>query len=95
VSYYVYILANHKHGTLYVGITRNLIRRIHEHREAHLDGFTRRYDTRKLVYFEAHDTVMEAIRREKRLKHWLREWKIELIEEFNPSWTDLWSNILY
>jgi putative endonuclease len=85
----VYILASHKRGALYVGVTNNLARRVEEHRIGVVDSFTRRYGIHHLVWFEAHDSVEAAITREKRLKTWLRAWKIRLIEESNPEWRDL------
>ena len=93
MAFYVYILASKKNGTLYIGITNDLIRRVHEHREGHADGFTKRYGVQSLVYFEVHDEVEHAIQREKTLKQWLRAWKIDLIEHGNPNWDDLWQSI--
>ena len=90
---WVYILASKPNGTLYIGVTNDLIRRIHEHREKQIDGFTKRYHVTALVYFEEHATVPLAIQREKNLKHWPRRWKVELIEAQNPDWTDLWPEI--
>jgi putative endonuclease len=77
MSYWIYILASAPGGTLYVGVTNNLVRRIYEHREDLADGFTRKYNVKRLVYFEAHDTVMAAIQREKNIKHWSREWRAD------------------
>ena len=91
--FYVYILAKHRHGALYVGMTNDLVRRIHEHRESHADSFTKRYGIKQLVYFEKHATAASAIQREKTLKHWSRDWKIRQIEKGNPAWRDLWSEI--
>jgi putative endonuclease len=90
MSYYVYILASGRNGTLYVGVTNDLIRRLYEHRNDLVAGFTKQYRTHDLVYFEVHDDVREAIAREKRLKRWHRAWKIELIEKQNAGWKDLW-----
>jgi len=87
--YYVYILASQRHGTLYVGVTSNLIRRIHEHRSSVIAGFTRDYRVKKLVWFESTNDVREALELEKRLKRWKRRWKLELIEANNPEWKDL------
>ena len=84
----VYILASRRYGTLYVGVTSNLSRRISEH-EADVDGFTKRYGVHKLVYVEFHASIADAILREKRLKKWRRDWKITLIENANPDWRDL------
>ena len=92
-SYYVYILAKHRHGALYVGMTNNLVRRVHEHREGRADGFTKRYGIKQLVYFEQHATVASAIQREKTLKGWSRNWKIHQIEKGNPLWSDLYEEI--
>ncbi|OIO52585.1 excinuclease ABC subunit C [Candidatus Uhrbacteria bacterium CG_4_10_14_0_8_um_filter_58_22] len=87
--YYVYILASQRNGTLYVGVTSNLIRRIHEHRSSVIAGFTRDYRVKKLVWFESTNDVREALELEKRLKRWKRRWKLELIEANNPEWKDL------
>ena len=86
-------LASRKHGTLYVGVTNNLLRRVHEHREGLLPGFTRKYGVKHLVYYEAYQDVGNAINREKALKEWRRAWKIALIEQSNPEWTDLYSGL--
>src|SRR4051794_4977173 len=94
MSYWVYILASGPGGTLYVGMTNNLIRRIYEHREGFVKGFTRRYGDKRLVYFEAHDTALAALQREKNIKHWPREWKIDLIVRLNPTWRDLYHEIV-
>jgi len=88
-SYYVYILASKKNGTLYVGITNDLERRVFEHRYEIVPGFTKRYGVKTLVYFEETNDVINAIEREKQLKWWKRRWKIELIESQNPGWKDL------
>ena len=88
-QYYVYILANNKYGTLYTGITSNLIKRIYEHKHGLLEGFTKKYNVHRLVYYEIHTDVYEAISKEKRIKKWYRQWKINLIEENNPHWLDL------
>jgi len=92
-QYYVYILASRIGGTLYIGVTSNLVRRVYEHREKFVEGFTRKYDVTKLVYFEAHSDVEAAIMREKQMKKWNRAWKIRLIEEANPNWDDLYLRI--
>lgn len=89
-SYYVYILASQKNGTLYIGVTSNLIKRIWEHRNKLIEGFTNRYGIIKLVYFEETTNVWSALNREKRLKKWNRDWKVALIEQENPSWDDLY-----
>ena len=88
-SFFVYILANKKNGTLYVGVTNNLARRIAEHRAKLVPGFTRKYGVDRLVYFEAFESILEARAREHALKRWRRAWKIALIEELNPDWRDL------
>ena len=85
----VYILASKPNGTLYVGVTSDLVRRIEAHRSHAIAGFTRKYKVEQLVYFELHDDMLEAIQREKRMKKWNRAWKIELIEKTNPDWSDL------
>ena len=92
-GYYVYILASRIGGTLYVGVTNDLVRRVFEHRSDGVDGFTKQYGVHNLVYFEQFDDIENAIRREKRVKKWNRKWKIRLIEELNPNWTDLYPNI--
>jgi putative endonuclease len=91
--YFVYILASKRNGTLYTGVTSNLLRRGYEHKLDIIDGFTKRYGVHLLVYFETHTDVEAAIRREKRLKKWNRAWKIRLIEESNPNWADLYGKI--
>jgi len=88
-TYYIYILASKRNGTLYIGFTNDLIRRIYEHKSSLIEGFTRKYSIDKLVYFESTTDVNDAILREKRLKKWKRQWKIELIEKSNPDWRDL------
>jgi putative endonuclease len=93
-SYWVYILANRPRGTLYVGMTGDLIRRVQEHREGLIKGFTTEHDVKLLVYYEEHSTAIGAIQREKNLKHWSRKWKIDLIRSMNPDWQDLWSVIV-
>jgi putative endonuclease len=91
--YWVYILASRRNGTLYVGVTNDLIRRVWEHRQDLVPGFTRTYRVNLLVYYEAHGQIEEAIKREKQIKRWRRTWKIELIERSNPQWRDLWDEI--
>ncbi|MCB9993933.1 MAG: GIY-YIG nuclease family protein [Hyphomicrobiaceae bacterium] len=93
MSGWVYIMASRRHGTLYIGVTNNLVRRVHEHREGMVEGFTKRYGVKLLVQFEEHPTMPAAIQREKQLKEWNRAWKIRLIEEQNPDWRDLWDDI--
>ena len=87
---WVYIPASRPNGTLYVGVTNDLIRRIHEHKTNAVQGFTRRYGIKTLVYFEIHERMDEAIAREKTMKRWRRAWKLELIERNNPTWRDLY-----
>ncbi|KUF09953.1 GIY-YIG nuclease family protein [Pseudoponticoccus marisrubri] len=89
----VYIMTNRPRGTLYVGVTGNLVRRVWEHRSHAMPGFTDRYNLEHLVWFEAHDRPGTAIQREKSLKRWRRQWKIELVEAHNPAWRDLWAQI--
>ena len=90
---YVYLLASKKHGTLYLGVTNDIVRRVHEHRTKSVEGFTKRYNVDKLVWFETYDDIAHAITREKELKKWRRDWKIRLVEEDNPNWTDLYPSI--
>ena len=93
MSYYVYILASQRNGTLYIGVTNNIVRRIYEHRSKVVPGFTKKYGVMILVYYEIYDDIENAIRREKRLKKWNRAWKMRLIEENNPNWIDLYPSI--
>ncbi len=90
---YVYLMASGRNGTLYLGVTGDLVRRVHEHRTGSA-GFTARYGVRDLVWFEPHDDITAAIQRETSLKRWKRAWKIALIEKDNPGWRDLWEDIL-
>ncbi len=92
--YYVYILSNKKYWTLYVWVTNNLIRRVFEHKDKFIDGFTKRYSINYLVYYEEYSEIESAIFREKEIKHWNRNWKIRLIEKNNPKWTDLYTTML-
>jgi putative endonuclease len=92
-QYYVYILASRIGGTLYIGVTNDLIRRIAEHRLKIAESFTKRHDVTRLVYFEVFEEIEQAIHREKRLKKWTRAWKIALIEKDNPNWIDLYPEI--
>jgi putative endonuclease len=89
----VYILANHRNGTLYVGVTSDLGRRVWEHRADVVEGFSKRYAVYRLVYAEFHAAMAEAILREKRIKKWRRAWKLELIEKVNPTWRDLYDEL--
>jgi putative endonuclease len=88
-NFYVYILTSRKHGTLYIGVTSDLVRRVYQHKSKAVRGFTKRYDIHMLVYSEIFDDPASAIAREKQLKKWNREWKIQLIENTNPGWVDL------
>ncbi|WP_301673199.1 GIY-YIG nuclease family protein [Neisseria blantyrii] len=90
----VYILASQRNGTLYVGVTSDLVQRIYQHREHLVEGFTSRYNVTMLVWYEPHPTMESAISREKQLKKWNRAWKLQLIEENNVSWRDLWFDII-
>lgn len=89
----VYILASQRNGTLYVGVTSNLVKRMWEHKNNLVDGFTKRYGVHLLVWFELHENMESAIVREKRIKEWKRQWKLELIERINPKWEDLYNKI--
>jgi putative endonuclease len=93
-NYYVYIMTNKFNGTLYIGVTNDLIRRAYEHRNSLIDGFTKKYNLKILVYFEVFDRIEDAILREKRLKKWNRQWKFELIEKSNPNWKDLYEELV-
>jgi len=90
---YVYILASGRNGTLYIGITTDLLRRLSQHRDENNSGFTGRYGVRKLVHVETLDSIAAAIQREKNLKKWPRKWKLDLIEKANPQWRDLWQDV--
>jgi putative endonuclease len=91
---FVYIVTNRPDGTLYIGVTSDLIKRIYEHKNKLVDGFTSKYNLKILVYYEVLDTMEEAIKREKQLKNWQRSWKIELIKKQNPNWDDLYFSIV-
>jgi putative endonuclease len=93
-NYYVYIMANKRNGTLYVGFTHDLVKRVYEHKNDLVKGFTQRYGIHMLVYYEQHENSEAAITREKRLKVWQRKWKIRIIEEMNPEWEDLYDEII-
>jgi len=90
----VYILASRRNGTLYVGATSNLVKRVWEHKNDEVDGFTKRYGVHMLVWFESHEDMATAIAREKAIKEWKRNWKLELIEQANPEWHDLYTDLL-
>jgi len=89
-NYYVYILASKKNGTLYIGATNNLLKRVYEHKSKMVEGFTKKYNIHKLVYYEQTNSIQSALSREKQLKKRYRKWKIELIEEMNPDWKNLY-----
>lgn len=91
---YVYILASKRNGTLYVGVTTDLIKRIYEHKQNVVGGFTKKYNVHNLVYYEVHDDIEAAILREKQIKKWNRKWKLRLVEEMNPEWRDLYQEIV-
>ncbi|MDH3901063.1 MAG: GIY-YIG nuclease family protein [Gammaproteobacteria bacterium] len=90
---YVYIMASQRNGTLYIGVTSNLIKRIYEHKNNCAEGFTKKYDVHCLVYYEETPDIVSAITREKQIKKWNRQWKIELIENNNPEWNDIYSDL--
>ena len=92
--YHVYIMASQRNGTLYVGVTNDLVRRVFEHRSDCVEGFTRRYGVHMLVWFESTGSIEAAIGREKHLKNWRRAWKVALIERCNPTWDDLYEGLL-
>lgn len=92
--YYVYILASKKNGTIYIGVTNNLTRRVWEHKNNYIKGFTSKYRVHKLVYFEQTSDIRSAILKEKQMKKWKREWKIEIIEKNNPNWKDLYVDLI-
>ena len=92
-QYYVYILASKRNGTLYTGMTSDLVKRIWQHKNNMVDGFTKKYHVTLLVYFEVHRLAEEALKREKQIKKWKRTWKLKLIEERNPNWDDLYKMV--
>ncbi|MBF0570857.1 MAG: GIY-YIG nuclease family protein [Candidatus Omnitrophica bacterium] len=94
MQYYVYILASKKNGTLYIGVTNDLIKRAYEHKNDLAEGFTKKYGVHQLVYFEQTSDINSAIIKEKQIKKWRRQWKIELIEEKNPEWIDLYIELV-
>ena len=93
-SYFVYILASKRNGTLYIGVTNNLIKRVWQHKNNLADGFTKKYNVHLLVYFEETSDIESAIMREKQLKAWNRQWKINLLQKSNPNWQDLYPGLL-
>ncbi len=90
---YVYLLASRRNGTLYVGVTSNLVQRVGQHKERLIDGFTKRYGVHRLVWYECHESMESAIRREKAIKEWKRRWKLALIEKQNSTWRDLYEDL--
>ena len=93
-QFYVYILSNKRYGTLYIGVTSNLGKRLYEHQYKLADGFTKKYDLKMLVYYGRHESAESALHRERNMKEWKRDWKIRLIEEQNPNWFDLTENVM-
>ena len=93
-QYYVYILASRPGGTLYVGVINDLVRRIYEHKNGFVEGFTKRYNIHRLVYFEVYSSIHDALQREKNIEHWPRAWKTRLILQSNPTWRDLYEEII-
>ena len=89
----VYILASQRNGTLYIGATSDIARRVFEHKEEAIEGFTKDYGVHRLVFYEFHETMSDALTREKRIKKWRRQWKLELIEQSNPQWRDLYADL--
>jgi len=94
MDHWVYILASKRNGTLYVGVTRDLAKRMHEHRNDMRGGFSAKYGVKRLVFAEPHESAVSAIQREKNIKHWPRKWKLDLIEKNNPLWADLYDDLL-
>ena len=91
---FVYIVTNRRYGTLYVGVTNDLLRRAHEHRQGAVSGFTNEHRLHRLVWYESHEWILAAIEREKRIKRWHRDWKVNLIQSSNPGWVDLYPSLL-
>ena len=92
-QYFVYILASKKNGTLYIGVTNNLLKRVYEHKNNLVEGFTQKYDVHNLVYYEIFRNIQDAITRDKNIKKWKRKWKTEWIEKFDPKWEDLYTTL--
>jgi len=90
---YVYIVANRRNGTLYTGVTRDLVQRVHQHRTGAIDGFSKQYGCKSLVWYAAFDDIQDARARELQMKRWKRDWKLQAIEEMNPDWRDLFDDI--
>jgi putative endonuclease len=93
-QYYVYLITNKRYGTLYVGVTGDLVKRVYEHKNGFVEGFSKEHALHRLVWYEMHEDVMAAITREKLIKRWRRDWKINLIQELNPDWKDLYETII-
>jgi putative endonuclease len=93
MAYYVYILASGRNGTLYVGMTNEIARRVHEHKQGAVEGFTKKYAVHHLVHYDTFDEMADALARERRVKRWLRKWKLDLIEKNNPTWHDLYDDL--
>lgn len=93
-EFYVYIMTSQRKGTLYVGVTSDLVKRVWQHKNNAVEGFTKKYEVHQLIYYEQHATAETALNREKRLKEWKRQWKIDLIESINPYWNDLYPKII-
>lgn len=91
---YLYILASKKNGTLYIGVTSDIVKRVYEHKNNLVEGFTNKYEVHDLVYYQVFEDIEEAIKREKQLKKWKRSWKVRIIEESNPEWKDLYADII-
>ena len=92
-QYFVFMLASKRNGTLYIGVTNNLLKRVHQHKNDVTEGFTRKYNVHSLVYYEVFNRIQDAIMREKQMKKWKRQWKIELLEKSNPNWEDLFESL--
>jgi len=92
-QYFVCMLASKRNGTLYIGVTNNLLKRVHQHKNDVTEGFTRKYNVHSLVYYEVFNRIQDAITREKQMKKWKRQWKMELIEKSNPNWEDLFESL--
>jgi putative endonuclease len=90
---YVYIMSNRRDGALYIGVTSDLSRRAFEHRQGVVDGFTKRYGLKRLIYYERYEDIRDALQREKNLKHWPRAWKLALVHDLNPDWDDLYEQL--
>jgi putative endonuclease len=93
MSFFVYIVASRRNGTLYIGMTDDLVKRIWQHRNGVVPGFTKKYQVKMLIWYETHETRESALTRERQMKRWNRAWKLQIIEQMNPSWRDLWDDI--